>query len=227
MITALAFAPDGQTFASASNDRQVKVWTLEEGLRPQPVPRPHRADRLAGVRPDGKTLATGGTNDRVVKLWDVESGLARASLEGHTGWILASAFSPDGKVLATASPGDRTTTESPAGNLTHPGEVKLWDVASGRELPLLDGDTAMTGNLAVSPDSKLLGNRHPEPLRRHLGPRHPTAPAHPPGPSLLGQRRGLLATARRSTPATATGSSRPGTSGPAPSAAPSAGTPSR
>src|SRR5262249_20240612 len=64
--------------------------------------------------------------DRSVKLWDTVAAELRGSLEGHTLTPTALFFSPDGHWLASAAAD--TPADSPA-----EVEVKLWDVASGRQ----------------------------------------------------------------------------------------------
>jgi WD40 repeat protein len=61
-----------------------------------------------------------------VRLWDVETGERRRALKGHYWVVHGLAFSPDGKTLATGS---------------WDFNVKLWDVATGRELHPFDGHT--------------------------------------------------------------------------------------
>jgi len=65
----------------------------------------------------------------------------RNRLEGHSSIVLSVSFSPDGKTLATGSE-DKT--------------VKLWDVASGREVQTLQGHSNWVLSVSFSPDGKTL-----------------------------------------------------------------------
>lgn len=80
-----------------------------------------RVGRVA-ISPGGKTLATSGSwgykKQLELILWDVGTGTRNMLLNGHANPIRCLAFSGDGTLLAS---GGRVA-------------VKIWDVASGREL---------------------------------------------------------------------------------------------
>src|SRR5262245_44546916 len=61
---------------------------------------------------------------------------------GHPGFIRTFAFSPDGKVIASGG-----------GNT-----IKLWDVATGRELRTISGHSYEVFSVAFSPDGKVIAS---------------------------------------------------------------------
>ncbi|OEU90822.1 hypothetical protein DB35_04575 [Streptomyces abyssalis] len=109
-VNSVAFAADGKTLATGSEDRTVRLWDVRRTDRVRPA-----GEELAGHRgpvrsvafaPDGKTLAT-GSGDSTVRLWDV-ADRARPEplgqeLTGHLDTVTSVAFSPDGDSLTSAS----------------------------------------------------------------------------------------------------------------------------
>jgi WD40 repeat protein len=116
--------------------------------------------------PDGKLLATTGADDGAVRLWDAATGKLRMSFQAHKGGVYSVAFSPDGKLLATGGATFSAADSGPdhGGDADYDDEVRLWDVATGKErLALAHYHTPF----AFSPDSKAMtfGGKKPVPLR--------------------------------------------------------------
>jgi WD40 repeat protein/serine/threonine protein kinase len=137
-VAAVAFAPDGQTVATASRERMVRLWDVATGkLRASQA---HTAPVwLHGIAfsPDGKTLATASL-DGTLKLWDMAT-TANPSVLQHPAAVHSVAFSPDGKSLVA-------TGDFPS---------KVWEVGTGQELATL----AVTGAGALSPDRATFASR--------------------------------------------------------------------
>jgi hypothetical protein len=122
-VNSVSFSPDGNTLASGSWDKTVKLWDVKSGKEIATLQGHQSWVNSVSFSPDGHTLAS-GSEDKTVKLWDVKSGKEIASLQGHQSPVWSVSFSPDGHTLASGS-GDNT--------------VKLWDVKSGKEIATLEG----------------------------------------------------------------------------------------
>jgi WD40 repeat protein len=142
---AVAFAPEGKTLATAGDDHTIRLWNLPD-FKQRRVLRGH-ANLVISVAfsPDGRTLASGGF-DHTVRLWDAATGHPKAVLRGHAQPVRVVAFSPDGRLLATAAKSVKQGV----------GEVKLWDLAAGKQRTTLTGDGT---SVAFSPDGRLLAFR--------------------------------------------------------------------
>jgi WD40 repeat protein len=93
----------------------------------------------AALSPNGKIMAM--TTGKNVVLFDAETGTIRHTLTGHTNTVAGLAFSPSGEVLASSS-------------LDH--SVRLWNIATGKEIRTLTTSAPEWSSVAFSPDGKRL-----------------------------------------------------------------------
>jgi WD40 repeat protein len=130
----VAFAPDGQTLATGGRNGVVRLWQVKPDGAPEPRGRleGHTGPVYAlAFSPDGRTLASGAV-DRLARLWDVgQEGRALGPRDGFSKLVLAgegrmkaAAFRPGGRLVAVAATRADGTSE-----------VRLWDTATGREVP--------------------------------------------------------------------------------------------
>jgi WD40 repeat protein len=139
-VLSVAVSPDGQQLASASNDRTLKLWEVATGKELRTFKGQHFVTCVA-FSPDGKRLASGGDT---LKLWEIAGGnLDCRTLQGHTGQVSSVALSSDGQRLASGAT-DKM--------------VKLWEVASGKELRSLQGHTSAVNSVAFSPNGRRLAS---------------------------------------------------------------------
>jgi hypothetical protein len=141
-VGSVAFSPDGQRLASASDDETVKVWDASTAQELLTFNGLTNWVQSVVFSPDGTRLAS-ASDDETVKLWDATSGQETLGLKGHTDAVTSVTFSPDGKRLASSSKGQT---------------VRVWDVMSGQETLSLKGHTAEVTSVAFSPDGKRLAS---------------------------------------------------------------------
>src|SRR4029434_10715980 len=93
MVWSVAVSPDGQTLASTSADKTVKIWNVVTG-REITTLRGHTDDiGVVEFAPDGKELAT-ASSDKTVKLWDAVTWRELVTVSQPSDQP-AIAFSPD------------------------------------------------------------------------------------------------------------------------------------
>jgi WD40 repeat protein/tRNA A-37 threonylcarbamoyl transferase component Bud32 len=154
-LSPLVISPDAARLASGNaEDRSVKLWDAETGKELHSLKGHTAAVLQVGFSPDGTRLVS-SDSDGTVKLWDVATGRKLHTFKGHKSvplfGTLDLVFSPDGKRLASAS----AELLEPGNN---PAEVKVWDVATGQQLPSLIGHTGQVMSVMFSPDGSRLAS---------------------------------------------------------------------
>lgn len=133
-VNAIAFAPDGKLLASADGNMEgtlpgeIKLWDLATQTEKATWNGCRFGVSALAFSPDGKWLTSGGGSQAgsEVHIWDVAKGRPQKSATDLKQRVRSLAFSPNGQILAIAEGDDWINV---------PGTLKLWDVATGREVP--------------------------------------------------------------------------------------------
>ncbi len=150
-VMSVAWAPDGQTLASASSDYSIKVWNAADGTLLRTLEGHTASVWSVAWSPDGEMLAS-ASRDMTIKLWNAADGTLLRTLEGHTAIVRSVVWTPDGQWLASASCGTLD------GEQCRAGIISIWNVTDGTRLRTLEGHSDTVWSVAWSPDGQTLAS---------------------------------------------------------------------
>jgi eukaryotic-like serine/threonine-protein kinase len=142
-----AFSPGGKQVASGGA-KAVKIWAASTGEEIRTLD----ADGSASVAfsPDGKRLAAGAGD--TVRVWNVETGTELATLRGKRLDVHCVALGPKGDRIAAGSGKLYSVGLSVGGE----NVVKVWEIATGKEVAALHEHGKGVTAVAFSPDGSRL-----------------------------------------------------------------------
>ncbi|KAL7625028.1 U3 small nucleolar RNA-associated protein 13 [Parahypoxylon ruwenzoriense] len=162
-INAIDVNHSSRLFASASQDKTVKIWSIEEG-EVQGILRGHRrgvwsvsfappnTPVLQGEQGSvaGKGVVLTGSGDKTVKLWNLTDYTCLRTFEGHSNSVL--------KVVWLNIPPNEERGKKPilCASAGGDGLVKVWDVNSGENECTLDNHEDRVWALAVHPETNMI-----------------------------------------------------------------------
>jgi WD40 repeat protein len=182
-IYSCAFLPDGARVITGGRDSAIDIWNANTLKIVMTLKGHTDAVNAVSCSRDGLTIASASA-DSTVKLWDVETGNLISTLSGHSQQVSAVAFLPSGDVLSGGKDQTvrlwpitlqgRALRKFPASTsgkavegiaLSRDGRMvltggldttlRLFDVATGRELRSFPGHDSRIRSVAFSPDGSL------------------------------------------------------------------------
>ncbi|CAK78141.1 unnamed protein product (macronuclear) [Paramecium tetraurelia] len=136
-VRSVQFSCDGQLLVSSSDDKSVKVWSVNDRKFQYGFQHTNWV-RSAVFSQDVRLIASGG-DDRAVIIWDCDSKKEAQRYNEHIGVVYKVQFSPDSTIL---------------GSCSHDKKLKLFDVRSKRVIQHYDAHADSVLDLKFHPSGQ-------------------------------------------------------------------------
>jgi WD40 repeat protein/serine/threonine protein kinase len=134
---ALEVTPDATLLISGNDAGVLELWNTSTHSPPVEIPLNEWGYSVAFSR-DGRRVVSGSS--KIVTIWDASTGDKVIEIPAHTGTVHTVAFHPDGDKVLSGS---------------WDGSLKMWEVASGKELFRVGGGTREYDSFSISPNGDL------------------------------------------------------------------------
>ncbi|RSL85012.1 hypothetical protein CEP52_016261 [Fusarium oligoseptatum] len=162
-INAINVHHSSQLFASASQDKTVKIWSVAEG-EVQGILRGHKRGvwsvqfspaQMPAIQGEdgavtGKGVVLTGSGDKTIKLWNLTNYTCIRTFEGHSNSVLKVAW------LNMPSTQDQSKKRVQFTSAGGDGLVKVWDANSGEAECTLDNHEDRVWAVSVHPENNTI-----------------------------------------------------------------------
>jgi WD40 repeat protein len=149
VVTSVCWSGNSRHALSASVDRTLKLWDVASGRCLRTLE--GHAEVVTSVAWSADTrFVLSGSADRTLKLWEVFTGRCLRTLEGHPNPVHSVCWSGDGGRVLSGAAQFLIGTENERFFMS--GQLRLWDVATGRCLHTFSGQADAVTSVCLSSD---------------------------------------------------------------------------
>ncbi|CAG8521953.1 11221_t:CDS:10, partial [Cetraspora pellucida] len=139
-INSIAVAPNDKIFATGSQDKSVKIWSVNDGKLLGTCSGHKRGVWSVQFSPVDQTIVT-SSGDKTIKIWSTTNFSCLKTFEGHTNTVLKASFLTSGTQLISCG---------------SDGLLKLWTIKSNECITTLDNHTEKIWALTVRKDENVV-----------------------------------------------------------------------
>ncbi|CAG8694343.1 5306_t:CDS:2, partial [Dentiscutata erythropus] len=141
-INSIAVAPNDKIFATGSQDKTVKIWSVVDGKLLGTCSGHKRGVWSVQFSPIDHTIVT-SSGDKTIKIWSTTDFSCLKTFEGHTNTVLKALFLTSGTQLMSCG---------------SDGLLKLWTIKSNECIATLDNHTEKIWALTARKDENVVAS---------------------------------------------------------------------
>jgi WD40 repeat protein len=136
-VWSVAYSPDGRYVISASNDKTIRIWSVQGGGAVRVLKGHGAGVNSAAYSPDGEFIVSASW-DETVRLWPATGNSPVRTLPGPAMAMFSASYSPDGKMIVATAMVDRY--------------ILVWRVDDRLGPRILKGHEGLVPSATFSPD---------------------------------------------------------------------------
>lgn len=141
-ISRIAWSPDGELLASASDDNIIRITRVESGAVVC-ILEGHDDTVFSVAWSESSRFLASGSDDETIRWWDVANGKTLKVMTGHSSGVVCVAWLPGEEFIISGS-GDKT--------------ICVWDLQTGKVVRKIDTHGGWIRDLLPSPSRELIAS---------------------------------------------------------------------